>query len=94
MDRMLTHEAKIQLASSLRRRYQAATSRAKKQILAEFVAVSGYHPKYAIRLLNAAETNLPAPRARVRWQKLGDCDRATICACLLPIGVVSMRSAD
>jgi hypothetical protein len=47
MDRMLTHEAKIQLASSLRRRYQAATSRAKKRILGEFVAVSGYHPKYA-----------------------------------------------
>jgi hypothetical protein len=66
MDKTLTHEAKIQLASSLRRRYQAASSRAKKQILSEFVAVSGYHPKYAIHLLNAAEPSLPARRGRVR----------------------------
>jgi hypothetical protein len=55
MEKTLTREAKTQLASSLRRRYQAASSRAKKQILGEFVAVSGYHPKYAIHLLNAAE---------------------------------------
>jgi hypothetical protein len=66
MDRILTHEAKIQLASSLRRRYQAATSKAKKQILSEFVAVSGYHPKYAIHLLNAAEPSVPARRGRRR----------------------------
>src|SRR5450756_685658 len=66
MDKALTHEAKVQLASSLRRRYQAASSRAKKQILSEFVAVSGYHPKYAIHLLNAAEPSLPARRGRVR----------------------------
>jgi hypothetical protein len=31
MDKTLTPEAKIQLASSLRRRYQAASSRTKKQ---------------------------------------------------------------
>ena len=42
----LTRDAKAQLASSLRRRYQAASSRSKKQILSEFVEVSGYHPKY------------------------------------------------
>jgi hypothetical protein len=66
MDKTLTPEAKIQLASSLRRRYQAASSRTKKQILSEFVAVSGYHPKYAIHLLNAAEPSPPAHRGRVR----------------------------
>ena len=64
MEKMLTREAKVQLASSLRRRYQAAPSRAKKQILSEFVAVSGYHPKYAIHLLNAAESSAPARRGR------------------------------
>jgi len=37
MEKMLTREAKVQLASSLRRRYQAASSTAKKQILGEFV---------------------------------------------------------
>jgi hypothetical protein len=66
MDTQLTHAARIQLAGSLRRRYQAASSRAKKQILTEFVAVSGYHPKYAIHLLNAAEVAAPVRRGRVR----------------------------
>lgn len=66
MEKALTREAKTQLASSLRRRYQAASSRAKKQILGEFVAVSGYHPKYAIHLLNAAEPSAPSHRGRVR----------------------------
>src|ERR1700677_2628276 len=32
MDTQLTHTARIQLARSLRRRYQAASSRAKKQV--------------------------------------------------------------
>jgi hypothetical protein len=66
MKKTLTREAKVQLASSLRRRYQAASSRSKKQILGEFVEVSGYHPKYAIHLLNAAEPSAPARRGRVR----------------------------
>jgi hypothetical protein len=66
MDKTLTHEAKVQLAGSLRRRYQAASSKAKKQMLSEFVAVSGYHPKYAIHLLNGAEPSAPARRGRVR----------------------------
>jgi hypothetical protein len=66
MEKTLTREAKTQLASSLRRRYQAASSRAKKQILGEFVAVSGYHPKYAIHLLNAAEPSASERRGRVR----------------------------
>jgi hypothetical protein len=66
MEKTLTREAKVQLASSLRRRYQAASSRSKKQILGEFVEVSGYHPKYAIHLLNAAEPSPPARRGRVR----------------------------
>lgn len=66
METELTRAARIQLARSLRRRYQAASSRAKKQILNEFVAVSGYHPKYAIHLLNAAEPGAPVRRGRVR----------------------------
>jgi transposase InsO family protein len=66
MEKTLTREAKTQLASSLRRRYQAASSRSKKQILGEFVEVSGYHPKYAIHLLNAAEPSASARRGRVR----------------------------
>ena len=52
MDTELTHAARIELARSLRRRYQAASSRAKKQILSEFIAVCGYHPKYCQRQLD------------------------------------------
>jgi hypothetical protein len=66
MNTQLTHAARIELARSLRRRYQAASSRAKKQILDEFVAVSGYHPKYAIHLLNSAATSAPARHPRSR----------------------------
>src|SRR5437763_8944214 len=66
METQLTRAARTQLAGSLRRRYQAASARAKKQILNEFIAVSGYHPKYAIHLLNSAEAAAPARRGRVR----------------------------
>jgi hypothetical protein len=48
MDTQLTRAARVQLTRSLRRRYQAASRRAKKQILSEFIAISDYHPKYAI----------------------------------------------
>jgi Integrase core domain len=65
MDTQLTHAARTQLARSLRQRYQAASSRAKKQILHEFIAVSGYHPKYAVHLLNADGGAVPR-RGRVR----------------------------
>lgn len=66
MDTQLTHAARIQLARSLQRRYQAASSRTKKQILHEFIAVSGYHPKYAVHLLNAADGAAAPRRGRVR----------------------------
>lgn len=66
MDTELTHAARIELARSLRRRYQSASSRAKKHILQEFIAVSGYHPKYAVHLLNAADATAPARCGRVR----------------------------
>jgi hypothetical protein len=66
MDAQLIHAARIELARSLRRRYQAASSRAKKQILNVFIAVSGYHPKYALHLLNAPDAAAPARRGRVR----------------------------
>ena len=66
MDTQLTHAARIELARSLRQRYQAASSRTKKRILTEFIAVSGYHPKYAIHLLNATDAAAPVRRGRLR----------------------------
>ena len=66
MDTQLTHAARTEVARSLRRRYQVASSRAKKRILTEFIAVSGYHPKYAVHLLNAAESASAPRRGRPR----------------------------
>jgi len=62
----LTRAVRTQLARSLQQRYQAASAREKKKILNEFIAVSGYHPKYAVHLLNAAEPGAPVRRSRVR----------------------------
>jgi hypothetical protein len=66
MDTQLTGAARVQLARSLRRRYQTASSRVKKQILNEFIAISGYHPKYAIHVLNAEGPTAPVRRGRLR----------------------------
>jgi Integrase core domain len=66
MDTKLNRPLRAELARSLRRRYQAATGRAKKQILAEFIATTGYHPKYAIHVLHAAEPTVSGSRGRVR----------------------------
>jgi hypothetical protein len=66
MNTRLTHAARIELSRSLRRRYQASSSRAKKQILEEFIAVSSYHPKYAVHLLNAGLSAVPVPQLRAR----------------------------
>ena len=52
MDAKLTPSARRELASTIRSRYQAADSSAKRKILSEFTAVTGYHPKSAIRILN------------------------------------------
>jgi transposase InsO family protein len=78
MDTQLTRAARAQLARSVRRRYQAASSRAKKQILNEFIAVSGYHPKYAIHVLNAPESNAPARRRRARPTLYDDASRQAL----------------
>jgi hypothetical protein len=46
---------RAELIAATRARYQAGTRAEKQQILDEFVAVSGYHRKYAIHLLGRSE---------------------------------------
>jgi IS30 family transposase len=48
---MMSHKSKQELAAALRPRYQRTSWAAKRQILDEFVAITGYHRKYAIQLL-------------------------------------------
>ena len=49
----MTHTARAELTDVVRRRYCAATGAGKRKILDEFIAVTGYHEKSAIRALNA-----------------------------------------
>ena len=53
MGTKMTHTARTELTNVVRKRYCAATGAEKRKILDEFVAVTGYHQKSAIRVLNA-----------------------------------------
>ncbi len=53
----MTHTARAELTDVVRRRYCAATGAGKRKILDEFIAVTGYHEKSAIRALNAEPTS-------------------------------------
>jgi len=48
---MMSHLSKKELIEVIRPRYLKATRKEKKQILDEFIAATGYHRKYAIRVL-------------------------------------------
>jgi hypothetical protein len=77
MDSKMTHAARAELASRIRRRYQSATNKQKRKILDEFIAVTGYHPKAAIRVLNTE----PLPRrrqTRVRPSLYGEAARTAV----------------
>ncbi|EAS0615795.1 hypothetical protein GL503_26165 [Salmonella enterica] len=54
---LLPVDTRRQLLRALKTRYQAASKAEKTRILEEFIRLSGYHRKSAIRLLNGAITN-------------------------------------
>ncbi|EJA5857550.1 transposase family protein, partial [Salmonella enterica] len=54
---LLPMDTRRQLLRALKTRYQAASKAEKTRILEEFIQISGYHRKSAIRLLNGAVTN-------------------------------------
>ena len=66
MARRLSMATRRELKDAIRQRYQATIQRReRRQILAEFVRVTGYHRKHALRVLNHSPT--PAePRKRER----------------------------
>jgi hypothetical protein len=66
MARQLSMATRRELKDAIRQRYQAATDRReRRQILAEFVRVTGYHRKHALRVLN--HPSIPSsPRSRAR----------------------------
>jgi hypothetical protein len=70
MKTWMTHAARAELANAIRSRYGAATGNAKRSILNEFIAASGYHEKSAIRVLN--ETHIAKERQTRRRPSLYD----------------------
>ncbi len=66
MARRLSMATRRELKDAIRKRYQAASEgRQRRQIVAEFVRVTGYHRKHALRVLNRSSTSL-TPRQRER----------------------------
>src|SRR5580692_5950671 len=55
-----------ELVAAIRGRYRIAARGEKQKILDEFVAVSGYHRKHAVRILGGAAVAGAEPAATVR----------------------------
>jgi len=68
MSRALTTMARDELVQAVRERYRGGPREAKILILEEFAAISGYHRKSAIRILNG--TPRPDDEARGRCRPL------------------------
>jgi Integrase core domain len=58
MKRPLSLETRRELSAAIAERYRAADRRSKKTILDEFIKVTGYHRKHAIRTMNGKEVAL------------------------------------
>ena len=59
---------RTELVVAIRERYQRSNRTGRTAILDEFVAVTGYHRKHAVRLLaSAGERRLPPARTVARW---------------------------
>jgi hypothetical protein len=62
----VSHQAKWEYLKAIHARYRQAARPLKRQILDEFCQVSGYHRKYAIRLLNGPPPGRPRAQRRQR----------------------------
>jgi hypothetical protein len=66
MARRISMATRTELIEAIIQRYQSSRRTAKQQILDEFVAVTGYHRKHAIRVLRYRETKPPPTRQASR----------------------------
>jgi hypothetical protein len=71
MKRQMSAKSRRELMESLGDRYRSGSPLAKRRILDEFVAVTGYHRKHAIRLLRSGRADPPTV-ARARPRRYGD----------------------
>jgi hypothetical protein len=77
MGTKMTLSARAELTNAVRRRYSAATGAEKRKILDEFIAVTGYHEKSAIRALNT-EPTVSKRQTRVRPSLYDEAVRAAL----------------
>ncbi len=69
MGRKIRSRGNEELVRALRERYSGSTRRERSRMLDEFVKLSGYHRKHAIRILN---TSADLPRARQPGRRVYD----------------------
>ena len=62
MTKKISTDARQELVRAIGERYRAGSRQEKFRILDEFVAVTGYHRKHAIRLLNTAASLAAGPK--------------------------------
>jgi hypothetical protein len=77
MGNKMTHQSRAELANAIRARYRSATGGQKHKILDEFIAVTGYHEKSAIRALNA-EPMAKGRQTRTRVSLYDEAARAVL----------------
>jgi hypothetical protein len=77
MGTKMTFTARAELTNVIRRRYLAAGGAEKRKILDEFIAVTGYHNKSAIRALNA-EPVVKRRQSRARPSLYDEAARAAL----------------
>jgi hypothetical protein len=66
MKQGMTRAARAEITNAIRERYRSAAGKAKRRILDEFIAVTGYHEKSAIRVLNSVPSAMVRRRHRRR----------------------------
>jgi hypothetical protein len=64
MNSNMPRAARSALTEAARSRYRASSGKAKRRILDEFIAATGYHEKSAIRVLNASPTQVRRTRRK------------------------------
>jgi hypothetical protein len=79
MKSKMTHATRAELTNAIRSRYCKSSDRAKRKILDEFIAATGYHEKSAIRVLNA----IPAAKVRQTRKKQSLYDEAARAALIV-----------
>jgi hypothetical protein len=75
----MSQATRTELTNAIRERYKAAVGKAKRRILEEFIAATGYHEKSAIRVLNSP----PVAKVRQKRQRASLYDEATRAAIIV-----------